>query len=318
MRGAGPAAYATNLARWAGNDAAKLHGALLSGNGKTKNAFMRRLSDDQLRTLHNRVAGKAGLAGIRDDYETHRELRRRGLDPAASKLPIPRDRSRGGPALGDLVHTHDGRTYKLEGMQRYASGGNGVRRPEGWSVRPRSGGRARVMGVNNFSHYTPKGMTEAEQLTEAWSAAARAAALLARREHLKAHGGYTAKHFGNMATWNDVIMHAKAAHDRGDVATVRKAKRYMDSFKGAPEYMPGPSHVRDMNAVHAAATATKGKPSTHDGPHRLTCTGPVLPRGKRAERLWRCSCGWQVTAYDSSAKAAHAAHVAAAHHHGRG
>ena len=50
----------------------------------------------------------------------------------------------------------------------------------------------------------------------------------------------------------------KAAHDRGDVATVRKAKRYMDNFKGGPEYMPGPNHIRDMNAVHAAATTKMG------------------------------------------------------------
>ena len=63
------------------------------------------------------------------------------------------------------MHAHDGRTFTLVGRGRYASGGNGIRRPEGWAVRPHQGGgklkarpgglRARVMGVDNFSHYTP-------------------------------------------------------------------------------------------------------------------------------------------------------------------
>jgi hypothetical protein len=105
-----------------------------------------------------------------------------------------------------------------------------------------------------------EGLTEAH-LREAWSAKARAAALAARRRHLKQHGGYQAKHFGQMPTWNHVIQHARAAHHEGDTATVNKAKRYMDTFQGAPEYLPNASERSQMARLHAdAQKAAKPKP----------------------------------------------------------
>ena len=65
-----PAEYAASLADWAGEDESRLHGALLEGNGTTRRAFVRRLSDEQLRKLHGRVTGT-------DDLQTRAELRRR-------------------------------------------------------------------------------------------------------------------------------------------------------------------------------------------------------------------------------------------------
>jgi hypothetical protein len=51
---------------------------------------------------------------------------------------------------GDYVVDYHGQRWQVHGVSRYASGGNGVRRPPGISVRPEGGGRARVMANTNF------------------------------------------------------------------------------------------------------------------------------------------------------------------------
>lgn len=68
LAGNGPAEYAAALVAWAGDDTDRLYGASRCGNGKTVNAFVRRLSDAQLQTLFVTICEirEAGTPGTLD------------------------------------------------------------------------------------------------------------------------------------------------------------------------------------------------------------------------------------------------------------
>ena len=52
-----------------------------------------------------------------------------------------------------------------------------------------------------------------------------------RQAHLEEHpGGYTFEHFRQLKYWNQIMTHARAAHEAGDTATVRKVRQYMNRY----------------------------------------------------------------------------------------
>ena len=89
------------------------------------------------------------------------------------------------------------------------------------------------------------------QLREAWSAKARAAALISRREHLRAHGAYTADHIDAMNSWDEAVEHARAAHHEGDIKTVGLIARSAKNW-GAPD-----EHVAALEQLKADMPAAR-------------------------------------------------------------
>lgn len=109
---------------------------------------------------------RAGMSQGQREARTRRQEREARVDAhRASQGAAPAERpfDHHNVAVGDTVVDHGGGHHEVTNVGMYASGGNGVRRPAGLSVRPAGGGRARVMANDNFRGHIPKASASNEQ-----------------------------------------------------------------------------------------------------------------------------------------------------------